>query len=77
MKGDIFARLLQTPQVHQYLILNTSCRKSSQLCPFTLTKALDCLDQSNRADGDEILKVLACVIEFLDNMRHQTQVMLD
>ena len=46
-------------QMHQDLILNTTCRKSRQLRPFVRRERFDRFDQSDRPDGDQIFQIFS------------------
>ena len=44
---------------------------------FVRLKGINCFDQSNRTDRDQILHADTRVIKFLCNVNDQTQIMLD
>ncbi|MNI90079.1 hypothetical protein D3C73_1475610 [compost metagenome] len=50
--------------MHEDFILDTAGGKSRKLRAFVRAVALDGLDQPDGADGDEVLHVFACVVEF-------------
>ena len=64
-------------EIHQNFIFNTSGCIRSQLNIFYRVKGIDCLDQPDSTNGDQILHPYTGVIEFFGYVDHQTQVMFD
>ncbi|MNL42747.1 hypothetical protein D3C87_1652240 [compost metagenome] len=77
MEGDILLRFLQGSEVHQDFVFNTTRGEGSQLRPLIRREGFDGLNESDGADGDQILQVLSGIVKLLDDMGHQTQVMLN
>ncbi|MNF17712.1 hypothetical protein D3C80_2213820 [compost metagenome] len=70
MERYILAGFLQAAKMHKYFVLNTSGCERCELRTLACLEALDCFYQSDGANRDEILQILACVIEFFHNMCH-------
>jgi hypothetical protein len=68
MKGDIFSRLLQRPQMHQNLIFNTPRCKRRQFGSLVRRERLDRFDQADGSDADQIFHVFSGIVEFFDDM---------
>ncbi|MNI97031.1 hypothetical protein D3C73_1556020 [compost metagenome] len=54
--------------MHQNFILYTTSCESRQLGSFAQPEAFNGFDQANRPDGDQVLQILAGIVEFLDDM---------
>lgn len=63
---NIFARLFERPQMHQDLVLDTTSRECGELRAFAGLKALNGLDEADRADRNQILEIFAGIVELLE-----------
>ena len=60
-----------------HCIFNTPCRICCKARALFRVESRDALDESNGADGDQVLLIGALGIVFLDDVGHQAQVPLD
>ena len=74
---DFHFRLVIPAQIHQYLIFNAPGSIGCQLDIFLRIEGVDRLDQSDGANGDQILHPHTGVVKFFGYVDHQTQVMFD
>ena len=63
--------------MHQNFIFDATAGIRCQFDIFVRLKGIDCFDQSDRTDRDQILHADTRVIKFLCNVNDQTQIMLD
>jgi hypothetical protein len=52
--------------MHKYFVLNTAGGECRELRSFIRLKALDGLDEADRADRDQVLEIFTCIVEFFD-----------
>ena len=64
-------------QIHKDLIFNTARRIGRQFDAVGGVKGIDCLHQTDRADGDQVFGSHLGIIKFLGDIDDQTQVMGD
>ena len=64
--------LVIPPQVHQNFLLNAARSVGRQFDILAWIKSVDGLDQSDRADGNQILHTHACIVKLFRYVHHQS-----
>ena len=70
-------RLFQSTKVHQYLIFTAAGGICGEADAFFGAIGVDAFDEADGADGDEVIGVVGLGVVFLDDVRHETEVVLD
>ena len=65
------------PHWREDSIFDASGSVSGKTDPFVWIERHHCLDESDRADGDQIFGVFGQMLIFFDNMCHKAQIMFD
>ena len=76
-EGDLPLELLLAAEVHEDLIFDTPGGVGGESCPPVRIEAGDPLDESDGADGDQILLVGVLGVVLLHDMGHQAEIPLD
>ena len=64
-------------QVHQDLVLNAPGRVRGKLDLFFRIERVNCLDEADGSNRNQILHTNSCIIKFLCNVDDETQVVFD
>ena len=74
---EVMGGLFPAAEMHEDLIFNTPAGISGELGPLAVIKGGHRLDEPDGADGDQVFLIPIAGVVFLDNMRHQSQIVLD
>lgn len=77
LEGDLTGALFGGAEIHEDFVFDTAGDIRRQPDVFFGVKGRDAFDQADGADGDEVVCVRAGGIVLFDNMRNQTEVVLD
>ena len=75
--GDLQFGLVIPAQIHEDLIFNTTGGIGGKFDIFLWIEGIDCFDQSNRADGDQVFYAHTGIVKFFRYIYNQTQVMFN
>ena len=74
---DLHPCLVISPQIHQNLVLNAPGRVRGKLDLFFRIERVDCLDEADGSNRNQILHTNSCIIKFLCDVDDETQVVFD
>ena len=74
---NFHARLVVSPQIHQNLVLDAPGRVRGKLDLFFRIERVNCLDEADGSNRNQILHTNSCIIKFLCNVDDETQVVFD
>ena len=75
-QGYVLSGFFQGSQVHEDFVFDTSGGEGRQLGPLP-AGTLDGFDQTDGADGDQVLEIFSGVIELFHDMGDQPEIVLD
>ena len=75
--GDLQFGLVIPAQIHEDLVFNTTGGIGGKFDIFLWIEGIDCFDQSNCADGDQVFYAYTGIVKFFRYIYNQTQVMFN
>ena len=75
--GNVEGAFFAAAEVHEYCILNTGRRVGGKFRAFLRSEGVHRLDQSDGADGDQVVPVRDGAHVLFADVRHQPQIVLD
>ena len=77
VKGNFALEFRCPPQIHQDLVLDAARGIRRELDVLVRAKGIDCLDEPDGADGDQIVLIDARILKFVRYVDDEPQIVLD